>query len=372
MRVIYLTEEAIGFKDSLVRGGAIHVRNVVRGLRDRGHEVHLVDWNDAPDEPFQHSVDPPTRFVAGPAMTLRQALAVGRRVGVDVVVSKTRKVYLPGLLAARRLGVPHVVHVGTSLTPPTDGWVDRLDSGSFRARLRMPHDGYLTVCEYVSEQLRGHGVPADRIHEVGNAVDTAAFRPDAGASAPDPLAELEGPLVGFVGGLHDYKGVHDLATAIERAETEYTVVVAGDGPERARLERRLGNRGRLLGAVPYESMPAVYDALDVFVLPSWTEGLPRVVLEAQAAGVPVVATTVGGVPEAITDGETGLLVPPRDPGRLAAALDRLVAEPDERRRLGDAGRATVTAEFSWSALRDRYETALGSLLPTPDVAGGES
>ena len=93
-------------------------------------------------------------------------------------------------------------------------------------------------------------------------------------------------------------------------------------------------------------MPALLETLDVVALPSWTEGLPLVLLEAMARGRPVVATPVGGTPELVTDGETGLLVPPRDPEALAEALRRVLDDPELARRLGEAGRARVAERFT--------------------------
>jgi glycosyltransferase involved in cell wall biosynthesis len=364
MRLLYLTEEAIGFSDALVRGGAIHVRNVVEGLRDRGHDVALVDWNDRPERPFQHSVAPRVGPVEGPLRTLRRALAVGRRAPVDAVVSKTRKTYLPGLVAARRLGVPHAVHVGSTLGTADGSLRDRLDAGSVEARLRAPHDGYLVVCEYLARQLTRRGVSGERIHDVRNAVDVDRFTP-TGPGLPDRYADRipeRGLRLGFVGGLHDYKGVFDLLDAVDRCEADAHAVLAGDGPARERLADRADDAATLLGAVPYEHVPALYRAIDVFVLPSHTEGLPRVVLEAQATGTPTVATRVGGVPEIVDDGRTGLLCPPGRPADLAAAIDRLAADETERERLGAAGRRAVEAGFTWGELYDRYESALTRLV----------
>lgn len=369
MRVLYLTEEAISFTDPLVRGGAIHVRNVVEGLRDRGVETVLIDWNNVPERSYQCSVDPPSRFVAGAVWTTRRAIRVGRRQDVDVVVSKTRKTYFPGLVAARRLGIPHVVHVGSSLDRPVAGLGDRLNMASFRTRLALPHDGYLVVCEHIADQLRSREVDDKRIFDLKNAVDTDRFHP---TDVPEELdkwfCERIGGIdddrlcLGYVGGLQPYKGLDDLASALEQTASDPAVIVAGDGPMRGRLEGLFGAAGTFLGSVPYEQVPALYHEFDMFVLPSHTEGLPRVVLEAQATATPVVATRVGGVPEVVRDGETGRLFEPGEPEALAEVLDSLLAEEAERRRLGENGRAAIETEFSWEALYDRYEQYLAQIL----------
>lgn len=369
MRVCYLTEEAISFSDALVRGGAIHVRNVVEGLRDRGIETYLVDWNDTPEREFQFSIQPRSRFVAGALLTTRQAVDVGRRNDVDVVVSKTRKTYLPGWVAAQRLGVPHIVHVGSSLDPPTGGFGDRLSIASFRARLGISHDGYLVVCDHIGEQLRNRGVDDDRIFDVKNAVDTDRFHPETVPTelVDDIQRQVDGVAddrfrLGFIGGLQPYKGLDDLATALKRTESKPAVIVAGDGPHRDRLEDRFGGSGTFLGSVPYAQVPALYHEFDAFVLPSHTEGLPRVVLEAQATGTPVIATRVGGVPEVITHGETGLLCDVGDTDGLARLVDRLAIDDSEREKLGTAGRETVESAYSWEVLYDRYEQYLTGVL----------
>jgi starch synthase len=373
MRVLYLTEEAISFSGALVRGGAIHVRNVVMGLRDRGHDVHLVDWNDDSEEPFQHSVDPWVHPIEGALRTYQRTLEAGRAQEIDVVVSKTRKTYLPGWIAAHRLDVPHVVHVGSSLDRPTAGTVDRLDMASFRARLRVPHDGYFVVCEHIADQLRARGVADELVYDVKNAVDTDKFHP---RNVPEPLDERfreqfstleENRLrLGYVGGLQPCKGLGDLATALARTASDPTVIVAGDGPERESLEERFGEGGTFLGSVPYEQVPALYHEFDAFVLPSHTEGLPRVVLEAQATGTPVLATRVGGIPEVIENTETGLLFEVEDPDELATGIDRLARDTTERERLGTNGRAAVEQAHSWEALYERYERFLQEVVDRHD------
>jgi glycosyltransferase involved in cell wall biosynthesis len=224
------------------------------------------------------------------------------------------------------------------------------------------------VCEYIGQQLADLGVAADQVYNVLNAVDTDRFHPDR---VPTPLADrfttaldaaADGVVVGFVGGLQPAKGLDDLATAVASANVDVSVIIAGDGPARARLERSFGDEATFLGSVPYAQVPALYHAFDLLALPSHTEGLPRVVLEAQATGTPVIATRVGGVPEAVTDGETGLLCPPRRPSALATALERLGSDAAERAQLGQNGRSAVEEGFSWPDLYDRYERALTRVI----------
>jgi glycosyltransferase involved in cell wall biosynthesis len=131
-------------------------------------------------------------------------------------------------------------------------------------------------------------------------------------------------------------------------EGVHTVVV-GDGPERAQLEALAGQLGladRVHLAGHQQDVRPWLAALDVLVLSSDWEGMPNALLEAMAAGLPIVATAVGGVPEVVVDGATGLLVPPGDPSALAEAITRLLRDPDLRRTMGQAGRARVERRFS--------------------------
>jgi glycosyltransferase involved in cell wall biosynthesis len=132
------------------------------------------------------------------------------------------------------------------------------------------------------------------------------------------------------------------------------LTLAGDGPERARLERlaaELGVSGAVAfeGAVAYDRVPALYDRADVFCLPSFAEGLPTVLMEAMAAGLPTVATNVNGTAELVDDGVTGILVPPARADLIAAALGRLAADADLRASMGAAGRRRVCEEYELHA-----------------------
>ena len=153
--------------------------------------------------------------------------------------------------------------------------------------------------------------------------------------------------------LHDEGLAHELC------------LVGGTPDEGAAAEElvraRLTEDVTVLGTVEHAEMPAVYRTAAVFCLPSWYEAMPLSVLEAMACGVPVVATDVGDVARLVLDGETGLLVPPRDPPALAAALGRLLRDPELRTRMGAAGRRRVLEQFSGAAVLARLDVMYDDL-----------
>jgi glycosyltransferase involved in cell wall biosynthesis len=157
----------------------------------------------------------------------------------------------------------------------------------------------------------------------------------------------------FVGRLAGVKGVPILITAIERLaklQPDLTLRLVGDGPDRPALEAEVAKRGlqdRIV-FLGYRSQAEVAEELaqtDVFVLPSFAEGVPVVLMEAMAAQVPVLTTRIAGVPELVEDGVNGRLVPPGDTDAFAQALDEMLSSPDTRKAYGVAGRARVVAAF---------------------------
>ena len=187
----------------------------------------------------------------------------------------------------------------------------------------------------------------------------------------------EGPVVLYAGRLRTRKGVAVLLEAFARLRVEHpgaALVLVGDGEQRPALEaqaRRLGieDAVRFAGARPRDAMAAEYAAADVFCLPSLYEGFPLAILEAMSAGLPVVATAVAGIPEAVVDGATGLLVPPEDAEALARALTALAADPEGARRMGEAGRRRVAAELTIPRIAAAY-LELWSILLAPASGGG--
>jgi glycosyltransferase involved in cell wall biosynthesis len=229
-------------------------------------------------------------------------------------------------------------------------------------------DTVRVVSRQIAEEAAAAGVAPDRIVVLPSRCDTDLFDPDrwheAGkairSSFPgDPAA----PVVGFAGSLNASKGLDVLiaASAMLAKKRSVRLAVAGDGPLRDEVERAANSRVlpiAVLGRLATSDVPAFFSAVDVVAVPSYDEGLPRVVLEAMAMRKPVVASDVGGIPEAVQDESTGLLVPPGDHGALAGALDRVLGDSALASRLGTTGRRLVLAEFEarsgWRSLAELH------------------
>jgi glycosyltransferase involved in cell wall biosynthesis len=211
-------------------------------------------------------------------------------------------------------------------------------------------------------------VPGDLVEVIPNGVDDTTFRPATTAerrAARDALGvPAEGLVVGGMGRLAYEKNFALLAELAPR-HPEAIFLVAGTGPEAGCLSTRMAlagvsDRVRFLGQVT--DRPRFYQALDVFILPSLHEGLPMAVLEAMAAGVPVLASRLEGIAAALADGSEGLLAEPGDVGAFSAALDRLVTNPSGRAKMAEAARRKVGERFSARWTMNRIETLYESAL----------
>jgi glycosyltransferase involved in cell wall biosynthesis len=214
----------------------------------------------------------------------------------------------------------------------------------------------VTVSRYNQEHLRTQISPlaGGKVHCIYNGLDLVDFDfrwPRSGARGR--------PVILSVARLIPKKGLEDLihaAALLKRKGRAFRVEIIGSGPLREALERLaaelgLGDCVEFLGSQPQQSVSAAYERAAVFALPCIVagdgdrDGIPTVVLEAMASGVPVVSTPVSGIPELIDDSSDGVLVPPNDPVRLAEALDRLLADPELRDRLARAARDKVESHF---------------------------
>lgn len=279
----------------------------------------------------------------------------------DVLLCHGYKANLLGRPAARRVRVPVVaVSRGWTWESLKVRGYEALD----RVNLRFM-DRVVAVSAGQAERVRCAGVPGHRTRIIRNAARLSAFEKPRGDDR-DRLQSLvpgTGPLIVAAGRLSPEKGFAVLVEAAAQVPGA-RFVLFGDGPERARLESRIA----ALGLAKRFAMPGFTDSLDamipwadVVVLPSFTEGLPNVALEATAAGVPVVATAVGGTPEIVADGETGLLVPPGDPAALATALARLLGDAALRAAMSVAGKARVRAQFTFAAQANAYRALFAEL-----------
>jgi glycosyltransferase involved in cell wall biosynthesis len=295
------------------------------------------------------------------------------------------------VLLMRRLR-PHIVHASSSKA----GVLGRLAAWLTRVPIRMftvhgwaftSHAGArsrlyrlaerimrplttLTIC--VSESERTAGLAARTCDAERSVVIRTGI---AAASVPRARPADGGPTIVAVGRLQAPKDAVSLIRALALLRGPFRATLVGSGPDRRAVEEELlrcGLAGSILLAGERRDVPQILASSSIFVLSSRAEALPVSVLEAMAAGLPVVATRVGGVPELVVDGETGLLVPPADPRALAAALQRLLDEPELRARLGAAGRARVEKQFALDSFLDAhldlYRRALearGLPLPSP-------
>ena len=218
-------------------------------------------------------------------------------------------------------------------------------------RLSLRHaDRVLTVCQPFAAQMKARGVAENRIR-----IQHMPVRPFEvpAASVAKLRNELRLPndseVILSIGRLSHEKGHCDLIAAFEQLATERQktwLVLVGDGPERGKLQQqasRSRNAANILFTGHRDDAKTFYFLASIFALPSYTEGTPNVILEAMAAGVPVVATAVGGIPELVTEGQNALLVQPRKPQQLANALEKLLQAPGLRNELIGAARQVVAS-----------------------------
>ena len=269
----------------------------------------------------------------------------------------------------RRYGTPFVLtahfHPIWSIE---GGWLRQRIRGFYDRRIAagVVRDAARIIVQTREEErlLRVLGLPLPRLEIIPPGYRPLPPTPAGGASFAEKF-RIPGPFVLFVGRLASNKGLLDLAPAFATLATSdpasHLVLIGEDGGQRSNFEarvRELGVAGRvhLLGHVDDDALlAAAYREARLTVLPSEYEAFGLVLLESLAAGTPVVASRVGGIPEVVEDGKAGLLVPPKSPAALAEALGRLWTDPELARRLGTYGRDTVVPRFSWDALADRLD-----------------
>lgn len=259
---------------------------------------------------------------------------------------------------------------------------ERFAPARIAARIAIREAAALIPCsEDLGRRVIALGADPARVHVIPYGVDASLFtrgaRNGARAEIRGRLGAGDRPMILFVGNLLPKKGATFLleaAARVRRTHPETLFVLAGDGALRADLERQAASLAlgpdavRFVGAVPWADVPSWHAAADIFTVPSVVDpsgnvdGLPNVVLEAMASGLPVVATDVGGLPMLVRPRETGMLVPPEDAGALAGAFSTLLDDRALAESCGTRARALLQAELSWERIAARHAELFRSLV----------
>jgi glycosyltransferase involved in cell wall biosynthesis len=240
-----------------------------------------------------------------------------------------------------------------------------------RNRFLRDADGFVAMSRLIRDEILGAGVSPEKVRHIPHGVDTGRFRP----ARPDERLELRrrlglpstAPIVTFTGRLLRGKGLETLVEAFQELRAHLVIVGSGDGQalsvEDAIRERvaRTDLAGRVIMTGRVDNVEDYLRASDIFAFPSVFEGLGLSLIEAQACGLPCVASRTGGIVDVIEDGKTGLLVRPGDTGELATALRDLLTDETRRTALGTAGRVRAVRDFDVRDSVDRYRALFREL-----------
>jgi glycosyltransferase involved in cell wall biosynthesis len=365
-----------------VGGPARQALYLTAELPKRGFDTRLV-WG--PSGQDEGHMDPPSGLPNTYLPYLGRALApiddiraerelvhIMRRWRPQVVHTHMAKAGALGRIAAKQAGVPVVVH--TFHGHVLQSYFSDLKNRTFATierELAKRTDALVAVAPSVRDDLLALGIGRpEQWHVVPVGVDLdplLSSRPDQREARASLGLPLEGAIVGCVGRLvaiKDHATLFEAARQVLERHPDTTFVLAGDGELREQLtataRRLLGDRVIFMGWV--QDLPALYAACDVVALTSQLEGTPVALIEASAAGKPVVATRVGGVREVVRDGNTGWLVAPGDPGGMAANIAALLEDPEGAKRMGQEGALWVRDRFDQERLAVDLTELYGELL----------
>jgi glycosyltransferase involved in cell wall biosynthesis len=371
-------------------GPALHVAYLTAGLAKRGYDTTLVAGSLAPGEDSMAFVadelgvdvvriDELHREIS-PARDVVAAIRLARlirKIRPHILHTHTAKAGAVGRFAALLAGdarPPVVVH--TFHGHVLRGYFDPVRARAFR-QLERTLARSTTALVAVSPQVRDDLVeldvaPATRfaVVRLGIELDQRVASGSNGRGETRRVLGIgEGPFtVGWIGRMTGIKRTDDVLLAFKSLRErgiDARLCLVGDGPDRDQVERRaheLGVMKETLFLGYQEQVSSFFSAFDVFILPSANEGTPVTAIEALAAGKPVVATRVGGIPDVVRDGEDGFLVAPGDVEALAERLAQLATDPQLRERMGEAARARVRERYSVERLVDDVDRLYRSLL----------
>ena len=368
-------------------GQNVHVASLALALAGRGHEITVYTRRDAPELPDAVPLAPGVtveHVPAGPSRPLPKDDLLAHMPGFatwlaerwraarpDVVHAHFWMSGLAAVTAGQHCLVPVVqtFHALGSVKRRYQGRADTSPPQRVRleAAVARQATAVIATCTDEIRELAAYGAPADRMYVVPCGVDCDRFRPGPARQPGHP------PRVLTLGRLVPRKGVDTVIAAMARIPGAELIVAGGperarlgDDPEVARLRRvaaqaQVSGRVTFTGRVGHKEVPALLRSADVIVSAPWYEPFGIVPLEAMACGAAVIASSVGGHLDTVADGVTGLLVPPRDPGRLADRIRYLLADPARRRALGAAAAAQVRSRYSWAQVAAETEAIYAGL-----------
>jgi starch synthase len=383
VRIGVLTRE---YPPEVYGGAGVHVSYLVPELRKRCEiEVHC--FGGPRPQAHNHAVAPGLDRANPALQTLSVDLAMADALGgVDLVHSHTWYANMAGHLARTLHGVPHVV-TAHSLEPRRPWKAEQLGGGyrvsSWVERTAYEHaDAIIAVSDGMRTDVLDcyPAVHPGRVDVVRNGIDADLYRPVQETDAVRRLgADPARPIVAFVGRITRQKGVGHLLAAAYHIDRGAQLLLCAGAPDTSEIEAETRSAVAELSAsrpgviwvpdmLPISDIRQVLSAATVFACPSVYEPLGIVNLEAMACGTAVVASAVGGIPEVVDHGVTGLLVPYDEQNvegfqrRLAQDINELLADPDRVAAMGHAGRKRAITEFSWSAVADRTVAVYHQLL----------
>jgi glycosyltransferase involved in cell wall biosynthesis len=359
---------------------------LIESLRAEGHEVVATCNMDAGGAYVRHYLgdDVPMHRINGGRQITWRAMTTEivslarylRRERYDVVHVHGPLLAIQARIAARLAGVPIVIYHahGFPFHDVMSPMAYRVTYAVERFFARHATNAIITV-NAEDAQLAEGGAFRPRTDEIvyapGVGIDVGRFRPageqddvDRKACRNDLGVPSDAPVLAFVGRLVGYKGVRELVTAfgdLAATHPDLRLVLVGDTHESERdqsikafLEQMRDTPAgqRLILAGRRDDVPRILRSVDALVLPSYREGMPVSLLEAMASGLPCIASDIRGTREAIDDGVTGLLVPPRDPAALAQAINKVMTDAELRHRIGTAARARVVNRYTVGASRE--------------------
>jgi glycosyltransferase involved in cell wall biosynthesis len=364
LRILH-TESSIGWG-----GQELRILTEMAGMQRRGHHVHLVTADIA-------DILPAARARGLPADALPIAYKKPRALremrkwlrahvrDFDVVnTHSSTDAWLVAMAGATISRMPPVVRTRHVSTPVNNSWTTRW------LYQRATRHIVVTGEALKAQLVRDNRFNPKRITSVRTGVDLARFRPLDRVVAKAQCGVDARPAVAIVATLRDWKGHDDLLDAWDALHVKgWQLLVIGDGPRRDHLERRVTEMG-LASDVRFtgnqDDVPIWYACAEIAVLPSYgDEGVPQSLMQAAACGLPAIATPIGAIAEAVRDGKTGLLVPPRDVKALASALSYLMTHHELRGHMGRAAREYAHKHFGIDRMLDAMESVFTSVVRKP-------